>query len=209
MVGDFFSFWLVNFLKLTLTRLFFYQFFFFPPHIHSNSTCKMVKVITYGNGNGATGSHFAGDDLLQKAAVVILNFLTFAVFTLLIWRRTDGQTNGRTGAHTHTHTHSNKQTKNERTNIELHSCPLSTIGSITISEVWTTSRKVRSNFVDALLSVFLVKSIKIQSSEVVTVAFHNCFLASLSSSIWSELIFTKKTAVFATSSLLLQRELSV
>lgn len=56
-------------------------------HAANNETCKMVKVIPSGetetNGNGANGLQPYGD-LLHQAAIALLNFLTVAIFTLLI-----------------------------------------------------------------------------------------------------------------------------
>merc|ERR550534_3406356 len=47
----------------------------------SNETCKIVKVMT--SPNGATGLQ-SGNDVFHAAVVAILNFLTVAIFTLLI-----------------------------------------------------------------------------------------------------------------------------
>ena len=49
----------------------------------SNATCKIVKVLGSPYGSGGAGAQ-TGSDVIHKAAIAILNFLTVAAFTLLL-----------------------------------------------------------------------------------------------------------------------------
>jgi len=52
-------------------------------HAANNATCKIVKVLGSPYGSGGAGAQ-TGSDVIHKAAIAILNFLTVAAFTLLL-----------------------------------------------------------------------------------------------------------------------------